>query len=221
MTHKTKIINKDWLTHDVLRLRLEKPPSFSFVAGQAIDVAIDNENMKEGPAPFTLTGLNSDPYLELIMKVYTDHSGITQGISWQREGETLIISDAWISFKNMGAGVFIAGGTGITPFIAILRQLKVEGKINGSTLFFSNKTEKDIFLYDELNQMLGKGLKTVLTREKKKNHLYGRINKEFLKNHITNFRQPFYVCGPGSFTAQISDQLLELGFDKNKVITSY
>lgn len=221
MTHKVKIISKDWLTHDVLHLRLEKPEFFSFVAGQAIEVTIDNEKMKEGPAPFTLTGLNSDPFLELILKVYADHSGMTLGISRQTEGDTLIISNAWDSFKNMGAGVFIAGGTGITPFIAILRQLKVEGKINGSTLFFSNKTSNDIFLYDELNQMLGKGLKIVLTREKKKDHLSGRINKAFLKNLISNYRQPFYVCGPGNFAGQISDQLLELGVDKDKVIVSY
>jgi ferredoxin-NADP reductase len=49
-----------------------------------------------------------------------------------------------------GEGVFIAGGAGVTPFIAILRQLQAENKIANNKLIFTNKTANDIILKKNL-----------------------------------------------------------------------
>jgi predicted ferric reductase len=65
-----------------------------------------------------------------------------------KDGDELIIRDVWgaIEYKE---GVFIAGGAGITPFIAILRQLQADDKIeNNNKLIFTN--EKDIILKKNL-----------------------------------------------------------------------
>lgn len=221
MQHTTKIIEKSWLTHDVIRLRLERPMNYSFDAGQAIEVSLENPRFQGENAPFTLTCLSSEKYLELILKVYAEHNGTTLEISKLKEGDGLIIGDAWDSFKNLGPGLFIAGGTGITPFVAILRQLNVENRVAGSKLLFANKTEKDIFLQEELSQMLGKNFINILSREKKDNLLYGHINPEILKDQISRADQPFYICGPGNFAEQIRDQLLDLGIDKDMIIISY
>jgi ferredoxin-NADP reductase len=45
--------------------------------------------------------------------------------------------------------VFIAGA-GVTPFIAILRQLQAENKIANNKLIFTNKTANDIILKKNL-----------------------------------------------------------------------
>ena len=221
MQYAVKIIEKSWLTHDVLHLKLERPLNYSFHAGQAIEVSLENLRFQGENAPFTLTGLSSEKYLELILKVYAGHNGMTLEISKLKEGDKLIIGDAWDSYKNLGPGLFIAGGTGITPFVAILRQLNVENRVAGSKLLFANKTEKDIFLQQELSQMLGKNFINILSREKKDNFLYGHINTQILKDQISKVNQPFYICGPGNFAEQIRDQLLELGIDKDMIIISY
>ena len=217
MTHTVRIVHKNWLTHDVMRLTIEKPESYSFTAGQAIEATIDHPRFRGEQAPFTLTSLNRDKFLELIIKVYTGHNGMTLAISKLEEGDTLIITDPWDSFINRGPGVFIAGGTGITPFIAILRQLQAEERLPGSLLILSNKTEKDIILYDELSRMLGKSFINILTREKKENYMFGRIDLKCLKDHITDYNRPFYICGPGNFVIQIRNQLYELGINKDLV----
>jgi predicted ferric reductase len=41
----------------------------------------------------------------------------------------LIIRDVWGAIEYKGEGVFIAGGAGVTPFIAILRQLQADDKL--------------------------------------------------------------------------------------------
>lgn len=221
MQHTVKIIEKSWLTHDVTCLRLERPLNYSFYAGQAIEVSLENPRFQGENAPFTLTGLSSEKYLELILKVYAGHNGMTLEISKLKQGDQLMIGDAWDSYKNLGPGMFIAGGTGITPCVALLRQLNAENRISNSKLFFANKTEKDIFLYEELSLMLGKNFINILSREKKNNFLYGHINPEILKDQISRPNQPFYICGPGNFAEQIRDQLLELGIDKDMINISY
>ena len=167
MQHTTKIIEKSWLTHDVIRLRLERPMNYSFDAGQAIEVSLENPRFQGENAPFTLTGLSSETYLELILKVYAEHNGMTLEISKLKEGDRLIISDAWDSYKNLGPGLFIAGGTGITPFVAILRQLNVENRVAGSKLLLPTKPKRIFFFSKSLARCLGKTLLTFYRARKK------------------------------------------------------
>ena len=211
MDHQVKIIHKKWLTHNVMQLRLEKPEKYSFEAGQALEATIDHPEFKDYKSPFTLTCLNDQDFLELTIKVYPKHEGLTLALSKLYEGDHFTISAPFDTFKNQGAGVFIAGGTGVTPFIALLRQMYKDHKIGGSSLFFANKTEKDIFLNDEFNKMLGDNFVNILSQEKKAPYLHGKIDTAFLKKHLADFKQPFYLCGPENFAEDIQKSLRELG----------
>jgi ferredoxin-NADP reductase len=72
------------------------------------------------------------------------------------------------AIEYKGEGVFIAGGAGVTPFIAILRQLQAENKIANNKLIFTNKTANDIILKKEFNDMLGKNFINTLTDEQRR-----------------------------------------------------
>jgi ferredoxin-NADP reductase len=217
MDYFVKITGKEYLTHDVIRFRLEKPPGFHFSAGQAVELTFDEFALAETRSPFTLTCLNTDPYLELIIKIYREHNGLTLALSRKSPGDLLIISEPWDSFKIKGPGTFIAGGTGITPFIAILRQLNVDHQLAGCQLFFSNKTSQDIFLAHEFSRLLGKRFINILTRENNGNGLSTRMNLEFFEKHVSDFAQPFYICGPGNFVEDIQGHLTRLGASKEMV----
>ena len=94
---------------------------------------------------------------------------------------------SWGTINYKGPGVFIAGGAGITPFIAILRMLKKDGKIEGNKLFFSNKTTEDVILEKEFREMFDPNdLMLTLTKEKVAGYESGRVDSEFLKKHIKN-----------------------------------
>ena len=118
-------------------------------------------------------------------------------------------------FSRQGTGVFIAGGAGVTPFVAILRQLQADGKLGASKLIFSNKTKADIFLEPEFRRLLGSNYINVLTREKGQEG--DRVNSAFIKNHVSDLSVPFYVCGPGNFVEQIQGYLTSLGAAKGMV----
>ncbi len=213
-----KIITVESVTHDVKRFIVEKPSDYEFSAGQATDVSINTPAFKNEKRPFTFTSLNDNEHLEFTIKIYPSHDGITKELGMLKQGDELIIRDSWGAIKYNGEGVFIAGGAGITPFIAILKQLYENNKIANNKLIFTNKTESDIILKNEFNKMLGENFINTLTHEKKDGYENRRIDNTFLKEKITDFSQHFYVCGPPSFVEAMSDALGSLGAKSEAVV---
>ncbi len=213
MSHKVEILNIEDITHDVRAYTFEKPDGYSFAPGQATEVAIDKDGWRDEKRPFTFTNLQDDDNLEFVIKSYPDHNGVTEQIGQIEEGDQFIIDDAWGTIEYKGEGVFLAGGAGVTPFIAIIRDLYAKNGIGSNTLIFSNKTEDDIILKDEFEQMLGEQFVNVITDEPTDEYinLDGFIDKEFLADQIDDFDQPFYVCGPPAFNDAMIEYLKELG----------
>ncbi|PWN05882.1 FAD-binding oxidoreductase [Rhodohalobacter mucosus] len=220
MPHTLTITDIQDVTHDVRRYRFEKPEGYSFTPGQATEVAIDKDGWRDEKRPFTFTSLNSDPYLEFVIKSYPDHNGVTEQIGRLETGDALIIDDPWGTIEYKGEGVFIAGGAGVTPFIAIFRDLDKKGKLGENRLIFSNKTDQDVILEKEFEDMLGDHFISVITDEPTDDHLFldGFIDKPFLDDKIDDFSQPFYVCGPQPFNKAMMGYLKELGADPDALV---
>ncbi len=213
-----KILSIEPVTHNVKRFRLEKPKDYIFNPGQATEVSINTPELKEERRPFTFTCLPEDDHLEFTIKIYTDHNGVTNALGNLKQGDELIVRDVWGAIEYKGPGTFIAGGAGVTPFIAIFRRLYKDGKLNGNKLIFSNKTAKDIILKDEFEKILGGNFIIILTGEQDGNFEHGRINEEYLKKNIADFQQHFYICGPDPFVKDISEALNKLGADTESVV---
>ena len=117
-----------------------------------------------------------------------------------------------------GSGVFLAAGTGITPFIAIFRDLHRHNKIPGNKLIYVNKTVEDVIMGNELFKMLKRNFVNVLTRENTIGYVGKRIDRNFLIENINDFSQHFYVCGPDSFVKDMTKYLLDLGADVDSLV---
>ncbi|EAZ80782.1 FAD-binding oxidoreductase [Algoriphagus machipongonensis] len=217
MSYIVKINTIQKLTHDVKRYQVDKPKDYSFVPGQATEVAINQEKWKEEKRPFTFTSLSDDDYLEFVIKSYRDHDGVTNKLDQLKEGDELIVDDSWGAIQYQGKGVFIAGGAGVTPFIGIFKELEKDGKLKGNQLFFANMTSKDVIMEDYFQKNLGSDFISILEKENKEGHAHGRIDKSFLKEHINDFSQEFYVCGPDAMVKAISESLGELGANPNQI----
>jgi len=217
-THKVKILEINQLTHDVKRFKLEKPEGYKFTPGQATEISIKTQGFENEKRPFTFTSLNEEPNLEFTIKIYKEHNGVTNELDKLKVGDYFIIKEPWGAIKYKGAGIFIAGGAGITPFIAILKNLEKENKTEENSLYFSNKTEKDIILKDKLKNILGENAHFILTREENENYETGRIDEKFLKEKIKDFKQHFYVCGPKQMVKEVSETLKSLGAHPDNLI---
>ena len=217
--HLVKILESNYISHDVKRFKVEKPRGFSFIPGQATDVSINQPEWKDKLRPFTFTSLNEWPYLEFLIKIYNEHNGVTRQLGKTNKGTELILHDVFGAIQYKEPGIFIAGGAGITPFIAIFRALHTQKKLlPGNALIFSNKTAEDIILGEELTKMLGPAYTNVFTRQGVIGFRERRIDRNFLIEHIHDFSSHFYICGPEIFVKDIAELLLNLGASADTVI---
>lgn len=216
--HVVKVISVEPVTHDVRRFTIEKPQGYHFIPGQATEISINKPRWDKERRPFTFTSLNEWPYLEFTIKIYSDHDGVTNQLGQLKAGDELLIHDVWGAIQYKGEGTFIAGGAGVTPFIAIFRQLHKDKKIGKNTLLFSNKTTKDIILKDEFEKMLGSRFINTITKEEAQGYDHHIIDEAYLKEKIKDFNQQFYICGPDPMVAAIKTALGKLGA-QDSVIT--
>ncbi|MFL5788194.1 MAG: flavodoxin reductase, partial [Flavisolibacter sp.] len=176
------------------------------------------DKWREEKRPFTFTGLNEDPYLEFTIKSYKDHQGVTNEIGLLKTGDELIVRDVWGAIHYQGEGYFIAGGAGITPFIAILRRLRKDKVKDTNHLFFSNRTEADIILKEEWDTMPFLKSKFIISDKPSEKYPARRIDESFLKENVKDFSKSFYVCGPDPMIAEINNILVKLGAKPQAVV---
>ncbi|GAC1310893.1 MAG: hypothetical protein NVSMB24_29100 [Mucilaginibacter sp.] len=216
--HIVKVLKTEFVTHNVKRFTLEKPAGYTFVSGQATDVSINKPGLEDELRPFTFTCVNSDDHLEFTIKIYKGHNGITEKLLDVNTGDELIIHEVFGAIAYQGAGLFIAGGAGITPFISIFRQLRLENKLTGNTLLFANRTEEDIIPKDELDEMFGTNRVDILSNPLLPGKQGKHIDKDILRPFLNSKDKYCYVCGPDEFTSAMIDDLTELGVAKDHIV---
>ena len=213
-----RILMTEFVTHDVKRFIVEKPENYEFRPGQASLVMIPEKGWENKDGLFTFTSSSMDNVIEFTIKAYRDHNGITKHMHEMNVGDMITLHEPFGTIEYRGKGVFLAAGAGITPFIAIFRDLHGTNQLKGNTLIFSNKRGEDVILEKELRSLFSDNLILTLTRENIAGYEHGRINKQMLEKHITDWNQYFYLCGPDPFVVELRETLLSLGVDKDKVI---
>lgn len=211
--HSVEILDIADITHNVRRYTLEKPAGYTFQPGQATEVSLDEDGWRAKKHPFTFTALTDAPNLEFTIKSYFDTGGdgVTERLYGYTPGRRLILRDVWGTITYKGPGTFIAGGAGVTPFIAILRDLHHRRKMEGHTLIVSNRTEADIILRHEFESFRGLNTIWTVTDDPQSKLLHDRIGPDFLKRHIKDWQQNFYLCGPDDMVKKLRGTLKELG----------
>lgn len=220
MTYTLTLQSIEPVTHDTHHLVFNKPDGYTYTPGQACDFALLKDGWRDEQRPFTFTGLPTDSTLEFVIKSYPDHDGVTEQIAKMQMTDQVQISDPWGAIEDKGPGVFIAGGAGITPFIAVLkRRLQTHGTLEDCHLVFSNKTEQDIILRDAFTSMPGLACHFVVTDDPDSDFARGQIDKAYLAPIVAQTDGPIYICGPEPMIDDIARILGELGVSDARIVT--
>ena len=213
-----KILSTSYLTHNVKRYVLEKPDGYLYIPGQGADVSIDADGWRDKKRAFTFTSLNSWNHLELIVKIYRRHQGVTEQMEKLQNGDSLIIGEPWGAIRYKGPGVFLSGGIGITPFVAIFRQLEQDRKLVGNMLIASYRSSRDVILDEEFVETLGPEYFKIFTRENVVGFHDARLHEDQLVEMVQDFNRNFYLCGPTQFVSDVQKILTNLGVDSDALI---
>ncbi|UWR22654.1 FAD-binding oxidoreductase [Sulfitobacter sp. S190] len=218
MTHTIKLKEKEALTPDTNRYVFERPANLDFKPGQATELSLTKDGWRDEGRPFTFTSQPDDDHLEFVIKSYPSHDGVTEQLADLQPGDEVQMEEPFGAIRDHGPGVFLAAGAGITPFIPILEKHDAMGEMD-CTLIFTNKTEADIILRDKWEAMAGLSTHFTVTDQDDASVETAKIDKAYLSQHIGDFDQTFYLCGPQEFVDDVRDGLKTLGAKDDKIIT--
>ena len=217
-------------THDTKTFRFGLPAdaTLDMLPGDYlyIHATLNGKTVKRPYTPSSLPGMTGS--FDLTVKRY-ETGVVSKHLHDQRIGDTVEMSGPhpgghWVDGMAKRVG-FVAGGTGITPMISIIRWILAKRIDAELFLVFANKAEPDIIFRQEWEQDV---------REHPNFHCYhvlehppagwtagtGRLTPEILKQHLPPPVPDtcIFLCGPPPMVDALETTLKELGYPEQSII---
>ena len=232
-TYQSRLRGREEVAEGTMAFHLEKPAGFQFKAGQYVDISLINPPETDSEGIVRSFSIASAPYEnELLVVTRMRNSAFKRVLAILPLGTEVKLEGPMGSFtlhKNRAkAGVFLAGGIGITPFLSIWRQTAEEKLSQRLYLFYANRQPKDAaFLKDlEILSKLNANfifIPSMSEMEKSKLDWQGErgfINREMLLRHMDGLPGPiYYAAGPPAMVAAMREMLTKAGVEEDDIRT--
>ena len=230
------ILNKPYLLSKIKRLT---PTVSSFVFSPQ-----DNASIEFSPGMFAMLQFKGEQPGETVARAFSMancppspefeflialvHGKLTSHLENAKTGDLYYISAPYGQFKfdfsEKNKFLFLAGGTGLAPFISMLRYIKSKGIKADCRLIYSVKYPDEIINKDELEAFGGSiGLKTTVTVTRPQpgdgwDGEKGHVNAEMIKRDAPDCTDRIsYICGPPAFVKALKDALISLGVNEKSI----
>lgn len=237
-----------WFYHKTVRPFLNKGSrwkviSVKKVAGNIVELRIGNHNDRllrsragqyayfsfiskdcgNEEHPFTITSLPERSEVSIIVKQLGDYTRRLENV---QPGVTALIDGPYGKFVPP-EGVpclFIAGGIGITPFIPITGNKKINGETAPVILIWSVRNSEELFCKDIFETIQSESpwftFNSVVTKNSNGQTSGNRIDKTLIsslvdKNLFTELH--VYICGPASLRTAMTTLLKNMGVKGNRI----
>ncbi len=211
----------------LVRMKAVDGTAMNFDAGMFVMIyGIDAAGKEYVGRAFSIASEPSAQEMEFF--VVKEHGGHVSHFTETKPGDRYSVVGPHGQFKFV-PGVdkkvlFIAGGTGLAPFMSMIRHLKKLGSDTDAVLLYSIKFPTEILVKDELYQLCtGLGIKLVITVTRPQegdgwSGETGHIGADMIKKHAPDVKERVsYVCGPLPFVNAIKDALVQLDVPKNEI----
>ena len=218
------------VTHDTKTFRFELPAdaTLDMQPGDFLYVhaTLDGKAVKRAYTPSWLPDVTG--FFDLTVKRY-ETGVVSKYLHDQQIGDAVLMSGPnpgghWVDGMATRVG-FVAGGTGITPMISIIRWILNKKLDVELFLIFANKTESDIMFRQEWEHD---------TRQFPNFHCHhvleqpppewsgstGRMTPDILREHLPdpNPSTCIFLCGPPPMVDSLEATLKDLGYQEQAII---
>lgn len=210
------VIEVEHYTDKLFRIRTERPRSYRFTAGEFVMISLDD-------TPSRAYSLTSGPYDEFLefYSIKVPDGPLTSKLQHIAVGDTLKVGEkptGTLILANLELGghlVMMASGTGIAPFISLLRDPETYDLFENITVTWTTRTHAEQDCYREfLNEMPIEYISTV-TQEPAE--LQGRI-QQFMSDGTVKIDNPaeqrIMLCGSIAFNNDLKEHFTALGFSE-------
>jgi Na+-transporting NADH:ubiquinone oxidoreductase subunit F len=220
------------LTYDMKRFRFEltEPAAMEFVAGQYVQITCPpyKGSTEEVSRAYSIASNPKDNhFIDLIVRRVPKGICTTWMFDYLKVGDAAQMTGPYGEFRISDIEtpmIFIAGGSGMAPFVAILHQMKNTGSKRKAEYFFGGNAVRDLCLSEQMAEfektLTDFKFTPVVSRPAPQDNWNGQTGlvTEAVKKSFTDLSgYEGYLCGsPGMIDASIK-VLRELGMPEEKI----
>lgn len=205
----------------LFRLESEDKAKMNFSPGMFVMLTyIDPITKTEMARAFSIASAPSQDFLEFYINMI--HGEFTSHLDTAKIGDVYYVTGPYGQFRFSptadGKVLFVAGGTGLAPFMSMLREIRLLSSGNDIVLLYSVRYPDEIIRKDELAELTKQiNLKTVVTVTRPRpdggwTGQTGHIDAEMIKTYALDLAERVpYICGPLPFVKAVKDALVSLG----------
>ncbi len=209
--YKYKIIRVKKLGDNIAEIYLRpmlRPISYS--PGQVAFVSIKDPSVDEESHPFALTQHHNSRVTSIVVK---DLGDWTAKMPMLQKGSTVYLEGphGTFSYKNTDnkKQVWIAGGIGVTPFLAMARSLRKNSKLD-IDMFYCTRTKAEAVFFKELHKIANKHNHFRLIGVCEESE--GFITADTIEKLTPDLKErDVFICGPPIMMQTLQQQLLQKG----------
>ena len=208
------VIDVTHYTDTLFRIRVERPRSYRFTAGEFVMISMEG-------TPKRAYSISSGPYDDWIefYSIKVPDGPLTSKLQHIKVGDMLEVGEkptGTLLLANLELGghlVMMASGTGIAPFISLLRDPETYDLFENITVTWTTRLNAEQDSYrDFLNEMPIEYISTVTQEDAE---LKGRI-QTFMEDGTVKINDPSFqrvmLCGSIGFNNDLKEHFSTLGF---------
>jgi ferredoxin-NADP reductase len=206
-------------TPDGVALRLEVPERVDHWPGQHYVVRLTAEDGYVAQRSYSVVSAPADPLLELFVERLPDGEVSGYLADVVEPGDVLDVRGpigGWFVWRAEGPALGIGGGSGVVPFVSMLRHALYVGRAELLSLAVSARTAADLPYAGEL---AAHGALIALTRADALDNgrARGRLTPEELAPLLGGTDTSCFVCGSAVFAEAASGWLTAAGVDAGRI----
>lgn len=225
-----QVIENKKIADDICVLKMRPEDSgaiFEFKAGQFVMVHLldrDGNTVRKSPFSVASPPCESESSIELGVRI---NGAVSTALFNSKTGEVFGIQGPYGTFAPKASAdrvIFLAGGIGVTPFRAIIRQILLSGSRQEIILLQSARSVDKLVYQAEFMELMSKyknfSYIPILTREQPEGWrgAQGRLDEKMLESSIRDFENAeFMMCGPASFMEYVGKILQKRGIDSKQL----
>lgn len=208
--YPVKVLDNKTIAKEVFLLSYTR--QHAFVAGQVVGVSL-----VKGAEPrlYSIASGTQEEAVSLLYNIKPD-GAVSPSLAALKPGDTIFVSAPFGSFYGTAdPAVLIASGTGIAPFVSMLRS----GLHRNKMLIHGGRFLESFYFKDELNSILGRENYIRCCSQEKGEGVYeGRLTRYLEERDDLPNDRKYYLCGLAEMVVQTRDLLIDKGIPYENIV---
>lgn len=219
MSFETRLVRRAEVAEGTMAFHFARPAGFAFQAGQNVLVTLVDPPETDAQGPSRTFTLASAPHQsELVVATRMRDTAFKRVLKVAPLGARVRIEGpGGVMMLHEDAArpaVFLAGGIGITPFLAMARDAAHRRLPHRISLFYGNRRPQDAAYLRELSEMENPQYRLIAAMSEAKDWSgeKGFIDRAMLQRHLPALKGPvYYFAGPPAMAMAMQQMLSGAG----------